>query len=158
MSNPLSWGYMTTPPGPGKVFDTFGIAFLIVFGLGFLVSLILTNDGARSFVKHPVARRVIRRFAGIGVTIFGAGLFFFGIRILEINPFTFGLPIWLWLCVLAALVMLLYFVYYARRVYPSQRQAYERHQVKQRYLRPTAGAGTLRAAPSRASRPARRRR
>jgi threonine/homoserine/homoserine lactone efflux protein len=159
MSNPLSWGYMTTPPGSGKVLDPFGIAFLIVFGVGFLVSLILSNDGARRFVQHPVARRVIRRLAGIALIVFGAGIFFFAIRALEINPFTFGLPLWLWLCVLAALAMALYFVYYARRVYPAQRQAYERNQVKQRYLRPAAaGVGALRPATSRAARPTRRRR
>ena len=160
MNNPFSWEYMTTAPGTDDVLDIFGIVCLVIFGVGFLVSVLLSNDRAKRFVQHPLKRRLLRRAGGIGTAVFGAGLFFFGIRALQINPFTFGLSIWLWLCVLAALVMAGYFWYYARRVYPNQLRAYEQHQVKQRYLRPaTAGIGAgSRPMPARAARPARRRR
>ena len=141
MNNPFSWEYMTTAPGTDDVLDIFGIVCLVIFGVGFLVSVLLFNDRAKRFVQHPLKRRLLRRAGGIGTAVFGAGLFFFGIRALQINPFTFGLSIWLWLCLLAALVMVGYFWYYARRVYPNELRAYEQHQIKHRDLRP-ATAGT----------------
>ena len=159
MDNPFTWDYMTTPRDVDQVFDIFGVAFLVVFGLGFLASLILYNNRAGRLSQHPIARRALRRVAAIGTGVFGAGLFFFGIRALQINPFTFGLPLWMWLSVLAALVMAGYAVYYARTVYPAQRQAYEQHRLKQQYLRPAAAArgSARRGLPARAARPARRR-
>jgi hypothetical protein len=63
-----------------------------------------------------MTRRMVRRNARIALWIFGAGLFFFGVRALGINPFSFGAPIWLWLCLLALVVAVAYFVVYARRV------------------------------------------
>jgi hypothetical protein len=37
--------------------------------------------------------------------VFGTGLFFFLIRLLQINPFTFGEPIWMWLSLLAVAIL-----------------------------------------------------
>lgn len=161
MDNPFTWDYMTTPRDVDQVFDVFGIAFLVVFGLGFVASLVLYNHGAGRFTRHPIARRAIRRVTGIATGVFGAGLFFFGIRALQINPFTFGLPLWMWLSAAAALATAGYAVYYARTVYPAQRRAYEQHRLKQQYLRPRAAdarAGASRKPPARAARPARRQR
>ena len=146
MDNPFSWDSLTSVPTTDEVFNPFGIVFLIVFSLGFLVSIFLYNDGARRHIGHSVKRRMLRRGAGIAMTVFGIGLFFFGIRVLQINPFGFGLRIWLWLSVLAAILMIVYFVYYWRTVYPSELQAYEERRLKQQYLRPTAGGRARRRA------------
>ena len=167
MENPFSWDYMTTVPGTDEVFEPFAVVFLIVFGLGFVVSVFLYNDGARRFTDHPIKRRVARRGAGIAMTVFGAGLFFFGIRVLQINPFTFGMRLWLWLSLLALLITVAYFVYYLRTKYPVQLRAYEERRRKQQYLKPATSGAALRAAatratgadlPKAAARPTRRRR
>ena len=159
MNNPFSWEYMTTAVGTEDVFDLFGTVCLVLFAVGFLVALYLYNDGGRRLTPHPLKRRLLRRAGAIATGVCGAGLFFFGIRALQFPFLTFELPIWLWLTLLTALVMVGYFVYYARRVLPGQHRAYEQHQIKQRYLRPGAArvAANPRPAPARSSRAARRR-
>ena len=158
MNNPFTWDYLTTAPAAADVFDLFGVVFLLVFAIGFLVALYLANAGASRVAGHPVARRTVRRLAGIATFVFGAGLFFFGVRALGIDPFTFGRPIWLWLCVIAAITLVAYCFYYLRTVYPEQLRAHERQQIKQRYLRPAATASTaLRPVTAPPPRPSRRR-
>lgn len=150
---------MTTLPRPDEVFDPFGVACLIIFGVGFLVAIVLYNDGGRRFAEHPVHRRLMRKAGSIGTIVFGAGLFFCGVRVLQINPFTFGLPIWLWLSLLAVVGWALYVAYYARSIAPSEIERFDQQRLKQRYLRPaTAGATARRPPPSRAARTTRRRR
>ena len=167
MANPFTWDYMTTVPGTDEVFGPLAVVFLIVFGVGFLVSVFLYNDGGRRYVGHPIKLRALHRGASIAMIVFGIGLFFFGIRVLQINPFTFGMRLWLWLSFLAFLVMTAYFVYYARAIYPDQLRAYEERRLKQRYLKPTAAAAGVRATATgaagsdgqrAAARPARRKR
>jgi hypothetical protein len=140
MDNPFSWDYLTTVPETSEVFGPFAVVYLILFGLGFLTAVFLYNDGAKRFTKNQVKRRVIKRGAGIAMTVFGIGLFFFAIRMLQINPFTFGMRLWLWLSFLAVLVMFGYFAYYLRVVYPTLLRDYESRKVKAQYLRPTASA------------------
>jgi hypothetical protein len=46
----------------------------------------------------------MRHWASIGLSVFGAGLFFFGVRVLQVNPLSFGEPKWL----LGSLVVILF--------------------------------------------------
>lgn len=140
MANPFSAGYMTTMPGPSQVFGPFAIVFLIIFGAGFVISIFLYNDGARRYTNHSLKRRTLRRGSGIAMAVFGIGLFFFGVRLLQINPFTFGERIWLWLSFLAFLVMMAFFAYYLRTVYRDALTAYEADRQKRQYLRSAAAA------------------
>jgi hypothetical protein len=144
---------LTTVPGTNEVFGPFAVAYLILFGLGFLLSVFLYNDGARRYTKNALKRRVIKRGSAIAMAIFGVGLFFFAIRMLQINPFSFGMRLWLWLSFLAFLVMLGYFAYYLRTVYPDELREYEDRKVKAQYLRPAASTsatpGTVRYEPRR---------
>jgi hypothetical protein len=160
MDNPFSWDYQTTVPGTDEVFGPFAVAYLILFGVGFLASIYLYNNGAARYLEHPLKRRALRRGGAIAMIVFGVGLFFFGIRVLQINPFNFGMRIWLWLSLLAALVMFAYFAYYLRTRYPSLLKSYEERRLKQQYLRPAAAAAAVngRPAPPRAPRPVKRRR
>ena len=135
MDNPFSWDYLTTVPGTNEVFGPFAIVFLAIFGVGFLVSVFFYNDGARRYTNHGLKRRLLRRGAAIALTVFGIGLFFFGIRVLQINPLGFGMRLWLYLSLLSVAVMAAYFAYYLRVVYPGELRAYEERRVKQRYLR-----------------------
>ena len=138
MDNPFSWDSLTSAAGTDEVFNPFGVAFLVVFGVGFLVSLVLYNDGARRYLGHSLKRRVVRRGAGIAATVFGIGLFFFGIRALQINPLGLGMRLWLWLSLLAVVLMFVYFAYYLRTAYRAELKAYEERRRKQQYLRPVA--------------------
>lgn len=154
MNNPFSWDYLTTAPATDDVFDVFGTACLVLFVVGFVASLLLSNDVGRRFVRHPVRRRLLRRIGGAGTAIFGAGIFFFGIRALNFPLFTFERPIWLLLTLLVAVAAAIYFWRVARTRLPAQMRAFEQQQVKQRYLRPTAPSSRQRPVP--ASRAARR--
>lgn len=156
MNNPFTWDYLTTAPATEDVFDAFGIVCLVIFVVGFVASLLLSNDAGRRIVGHPLKRRWLRRIGGVGSAIFGAGIFFFGIRALNFPLFTFERPIWLLLTLLAAIAAAAYFWWTARTALPGQLRAYEQQQVKQRYLRPTAPGARPRPVPP--SRAARRRR
>lgn len=138
MGNPFSWDGLTTAPAPGEVLTPLSILFLILFGAGFLVSILLYNDGAKRFVEHGLRRRTIQRFSGIAMIIFGIGLFFLAVELLQINPFTFGMPIWLWLSLLALLGFVTAVAYYLRARYPQEVEDYEARKVRSQYLRPQA--------------------
>ena len=164
MDNPFSWDSLTAAAGTDEVFNPFGVVFLVLFGVGFLVSLFFYNDGARRYMQHSLKRRILRRGAGIASTVFGIGLFFFGIRALQINPLGLGMRLWLWLSLLAVVLMFAYFYYYLRTAFRSELKAYEERRRKQQYLRPVAamaggpGRTVTRAARTDQRRTARRRR
>ena len=147
MRNPFTWERLTTPPLTDEVFDPASWLYLAFFGFGFLAAAWLSGTGAERVARHPVTRRMLRRDGAISLWVFGAGLFFFGVRALGINPFSFGAPIWLWLCLALLIVLVGYFLVYARRTYPRQLQGYEQQRAKQQYLKPSGkGAGSRRAA------------
>jgi hypothetical protein len=157
MDNPFSWDYLTTVPETTEVFGPFAIVYLIIFGFGFLAAVYLYNDGARRYAANGVQRRMMQRGSGIAMAVFGVGLFFFGIRILQINPFNFGMRIWLWLCLAAFAAMIGYFAYYLRSIYPLQKQEWENRQVQRQYLRPAhAGGAAVRYEPRKVVRRRRR--
>lgn len=157
MDNPFSWDYLTTVPETTEVFGPFAIVYLVLFGFGFLASIYLYNDGARRYGTNGVQRSAIQRGSAIAMGVFAVGLFFFAIRILQINPFNFGMRIWLWLCLLSLAAMAAYFAYYARTEYRAQMRAWQERQVKKQYLRPAhAGGGAVRIEPRRVVRRRRR--
>ncbi|HET8521610.1 MAG TPA: hypothetical protein VFL82_00150 [Thermomicrobiales bacterium] len=142
MDNPFSWNYLTTTPGSSEVFGAFAIGFLILFGLGFLVSLVVYSGAARSMLKHPVLRRMAHRWSVWGVIVFGIGLFFFLIRVLQINPFNFQMRIWLYLSLLAFVLLAAYCVVDFLLNYSEGVRAYEDRRRQQQYLRPSSAGGT----------------
>ena len=90
-------------------------------------------------MPNPVLRRMAHRWAAIGLIVFGLGLFFFLIRLLQINPLSFGLRIWLWLSLLAAGLLGAYALYDLAANYSLNLSEYEERRRKQQYLRPSAG-------------------
>jgi hypothetical protein len=141
MDNPFSWDYLTTTPGAGEVFGAFAIGFLILFGAGFLVSLLVYSGAARSFLKNPVLRRMAHRWSVWGVIVFGIGLFFFLIRVLQINPFNFQMRIWLYLSLLAFVLLAIYCVLDFLLNYSAGMRALEERRRQQQYLRPSSASG-----------------
>ena len=147
MDNPFTWDNLTMTPAAEDVFRLPAIVFFAVFAIGFVASAVMSNHGARRFGTNPVKRRAIQHLAGIALYVFGAGLFFFGVRALNINPFSFGSPIWMWLSVLAVVVLAVYSYRYWTTTYPARLRAYEQRKLKEQYLKP-AKSGSARAARS----------
>jgi hypothetical protein len=118
MPNPFDWDYLTTPPASDDILDAWTIIFLAVFLVGFVVAAyVYYRPWTRPFGRI-FRRRAVMKWCNIAMWIFGAGLFFFLIRLLQINPLTFGEPIWLWLSFLAALALLAWVGYAATRQPP----------------------------------------
>ncbi len=89
------WTWLNTPPAKGEVLDAFGVVSLLLFATGFVVSAYLSGPGADRLAKDPVHLSGIRYCPSLGLWAFGAGLFFFGARVMQINPLSFGEPKWL---------------------------------------------------------------
>ena len=89
------WTWLITPPAKGEVLDALGVFSLLLFAPGFVVSAYLSGPGADRLARDPVQLAGIRYCAWLGLWAFGAGLFFFGARAMQINPLSFGEPKWL---------------------------------------------------------------
>lgn len=161
MDNPFNWDYLTTVPGPNEVFGPLAVLFLILFGVGFAISVVLYNGWGRAAFPNPVLFRMARRWAAWGVVVFGLGIFFFVIRAVQINPFTFGERIWLWLCFLGVLAWLAVVAWDLRTNYPPLLAEHQAQQSREQYRKKSLGvqAGRSGAAvvPT-AGRPVKRRR
>ncbi len=132
MDNPLSWDYLTTTPGSNEVFGPFAIGYLIIFLTGFIVSFAAYAGWLERWVKQPVLRRLSHKYAGWALALFSVGLFFFLIRVLQINPFTFGMRIWLFLCLIALAGFCVLMLVEYRRIAPEVRkQTQERQQMQE---------------------------
>ena len=100
MPNPFSWDYLTTQPASGDVLDGFTIVFAALMLLGFVVTAYVHYRPWTRPFGTMFRRRSVLKATTIGMWVFGIGLFFFLIRLLQINPFSFGEPIWMWLSLL----------------------------------------------------------
>jgi hypothetical protein len=89
------WTWLSTPPAKGEVLDALGVFSILLFAPGFVVSAYFAGSGAGRLAKDAVQVAGIRYCASIGLWVFGAGPFFFGARIMQINPLSFGEPKWL---------------------------------------------------------------
>ena len=135
MDNPFSWDYQTTVPGPDEIFGPFSMAYLVLFTLGLIASIMVYNDAARRVFRNGLQRRFAQRLSGYAMIIFGMGLFFFAIRWLQINPFTFGARIWLYLSLVSVVGLAVAVVLYLSRDYPRELAEYESRKTRQHYLK-----------------------
>jgi hypothetical protein len=160
MDNPFSWDYLTTTHGQNEVFGPFAVGFLILFGSVFLLAIVFYSGGGKRLVPDPVLRRMVRKWSSIALAVTGVGLFFFLIRLLQINPFNFQMRIWLWLCLVAFGLMVLYFAWDYIQNYGLLKEQYETRKRQQQYLRPSAtSAAAKHGAPlASGARPVKRRR
>jgi hypothetical protein len=114
------WSWLSTPPATGEVLDAFGVFSLFLFAPGFLVSAYFAGPGADRLAKDPVQLAGIRYWASIGLWVFGGGLFFFGARVIQINPLSFGEPKWLLASIVVAILTAARCVDWWRTEYPAE--------------------------------------
>ncbi len=114
------WTWLSTPPAKGAVLDPVGVFSLLLFAPGFVVSAYLSGPGADRLAKDRVQLAGIRYCASLGLWVFGAGLFFFGTRAMQINPLSFGEPKWLVGSVVAVIFAAARCVAWWRTEYPAQ--------------------------------------
>ena len=140
MDNPFSWDYLTTEPGRSEIFGAFAIGYLAIYIIGFIVSFVAYAGWSDRFVKDVVWRRMTRRWSGWWLTIFSAGLFFFLIRLLQINPFEFGKRIWLYLSLLSLIAAAVWSVIDYRRTAPVIRKQIENRAKMSQVMTNSKGA------------------
>ncbi len=106
MPNPFDWNSLTTAPNSGDVLQPFAVIYAFIFVAGFVISTYLYYRPWTRPVGQRYRRKSVIMAMGIAMWVFGIGVFFFLIRLLQIDPLTFGRPIWMWLSVLAALLLM----------------------------------------------------
>ena len=98
------WDRLITPPAAGDVLNLISAAYLVVFLVGFVACAYWLREehGTDAAAAQVMERR--RTCARTGLWIFGAGLVFFAIRALQIDPLWLGAPIWMIAAVIASMV------------------------------------------------------
>ena len=114
------WTWLSTSPNKGEVLDAFGVFCLLLFAPGFVASAYLAGIGADRLAKDPVQLTGIRYCASIGLWVFGAGLFFLGVRVMQINPLSFGEPKWLVGSIVAVIIAAARCLDWWRTEYPAE--------------------------------------
>lgn len=114
------WTWLNTPPTYDQILNPFGAIYLLLFAAGFVVSAWLYGPGAAQLGSNNARTAGLRHWSYVGLWIFGPGLFFFGVGALQINPLSFGEPIWLVGSVIALLIAGFRCVHWWRLVYPRQ--------------------------------------
>lgn len=142
VNNPFSWDYLTTPVNETAIWGPFSIAFLLVFGTGLFLAIFFSYDAPKRLKDRQLLLGTIRRGTWIAIPVFGLGLMFFLFRILQISALGLGMRIWLYIFAVAAVIMVGYFWYYIRTVYPKMAAAEDAERQKRAYLqRPAHGGG-----------------
>ncbi len=117
-------GYLTDVPGANDTVGPFSFIYLVFFAVGFLVSCYYYYRPWQPPVGRLFRRKSVRKATTIAMWVFGAGLFFLGVRLLQVNPFGFGMRLWMYLCFLAAAIMLAVFAWEARKALTGPRLDY----------------------------------
>lgn len=126
--------HLFSPPPAEDVFHPAAMVLFLVFLVGLIACVVMSGKGAERFVAHPVPREAIQHIAGVCAYICGAAVFFFVIRFLQINPFSFGSPIWIWLCLIALVGYLVRERLRWQRVMAEAVARHDKQLVKQQYL------------------------
>jgi hypothetical protein len=133
VTNPFDWSYLTRVPKGLEAYGPFAIAFVAVFAIGLIASLVVGRWLTRHYRDHALHRRLTRVASQVAAWIFGIGLTFFALRALEVP--LLGMRLWLWLCVVALAIALVLAVVYRLWRYPAALAAYEHEQTRAQYLR-----------------------
>lgn len=113
------WTWLNTPPTLENVLDPFTLAYAALFTAGFLVSAYITGPAGRTLARDARKAHAIQHWSVVGLWLFAPGLFFLAIRLLQINPLSFGEPIWLVGSLIALLIGATRFTAWRRNEYPT---------------------------------------
>ncbi len=108
------------PPPPERVVTLPVAAFALLCLVGFVASVLLTRPDAVGIAARFGDPATVQRHANVFSWLFGAGLFFLGVRLLQINPLAFAAPIWLLLSFAAIVGYAILLVMRPRNVRPAQ--------------------------------------
>lgn len=133
MENPFSWDYLTAPLRETPDFGPLSTAFLVLFVLAFLSSLIAYVMVGKRRDINPLLRNSVRSGSQILMWITATGLFFFSFRLMRVTFLNLYMRIWIYLVFLVFVAAIAYFIYYMRRVYPIKLAAYQRRRERRRY-------------------------
>ena len=147
MTNPFDWDYLTTAPISDEVLGPFSTLYFILFTAGFIAAAYHYYRPWTKPVGTYVRRKTVRKASNVALWVFGTGLFFFLVRMLQINPFTFGQRIWMYLSFAALLILL--------SVFATRFRAARRATIAERMLIASSKRHAARATP--VKRPVRRR-
>jgi len=146
VSNPLSWEYLKVVPGPNEVFGPLAILYLAIFVIGFIFSLVIYNNQGKQLFCNPAMFNLFRRWSGWASFVFGAGLFFFLIRALQINPFTFAMRFWMWVTLAGLGVIFVLMILDYRKNYKRELADWERRKQREAHLKPLTTVGNRKQA------------
>lgn len=113
------WIWLNTPPSLDRVLGPFVVIYALVFTAGLVVSAYLNAPAAAPLAANPIQRAGVAHWSQVGLWIFGPGLFFLGVRLLQINPLSMGEPIWLVCSVIAAVIAGVRCIQWWRTTYPQ---------------------------------------
>ncbi len=149
MENPFSWDYLTAPLRETPEFGPLSVAFMVLFGLTFVGSLIAYMKAGKRRDINPLLRNKIRSGSQLLMWITATGLFFYAFRLMRVPFLNLYMRIWIYLIFLVFVATIIYFVYNMRKVYPGQLAAYEKRRERRRYTTSAQGAARSRARKSR---------
>jgi hypothetical protein len=104
MGDAFSWDHLTSVPRPDEVFTPFSALFLVICAISMLVGYLLYSRPGVMWSRHLLRVRTARRWGSILIWIGSFGVFFFVVGWLQINPFTLGERIWLYLTALSLML------------------------------------------------------
>jgi len=142
--NPFDWNYLTEVPRSDNIFGPFSIAYLVLFTLGLLATVIVNNRVWRIFPTHRLHRQTLEKIMYRAMWGWITGLSFFVFRFFGLN--LLGIRLWEYVCLLAALGCVGFTYWWLRTQYPPRVEAFRKEQRRRTYLRPgSAGAMALAA-------------
>lgn len=157
MTNPFSWDYLTAPIRETETFGPLSIIYVVLFGLTFLCCAFVYIDARNRFADHKLRRDTLRTGANILMWITAIGLFFFAVRYMRFELLSFERRIWMYMTFLVFTLVVAYFVYYMRTIYPAKLAAFERQRAKRRYIAPSTSKAGGRSRSRRVDAPRRKR-
>ncbi len=142
MRNPLSWDYLTEVPLRDQIWGPLAVAYLVFFGLGLIVTVVINNRSREIFSDHRLHRETLHKITYRAMWGWITGLVFFLFRLMGLN--FLGWRLWEYVCVLGALIGIGYTFWWLRARYPARVERFSREQRRRAYLRPgSAAAGIL---------------
>ena len=110
----FSWEHLTTRPASTESLDALTVGSLIVFAILFLILAALALWPRRWGLQRRLGRIRYGRWLSVGAWIAAFGLMGLIVRLMQIDPFTLGRPIWQLIAMLVMFVWVLALVWMIR--------------------------------------------